>query len=290
MVEAIEIQERTLEELGEKFAGLRIQRPRAEAAMEKSLSTYGQISPVVCARLATAGDDSRCELVDGFKRLRASRRLERPTLLARTLDLSVRASKAAMLSLNRATPSIDAFEEALVLHSLRSEDGLTQEEIGVLVGRHKSWVSRRLLLVEQLEEEVQQDLRLGLLSVVTAREVARLPRGNQEAAVAAIRKHRLSTREAAQLVSQLLSRPRREHEAILERPWEVVTVPAKLTGLVGGLVELERSCRRVREQVLRATAEELLRLAERIEAAIAAAEEVTYELKQTRSVTPGSPR
>lgn len=282
MSEAVQIEERALEELGERFAGLRLIRPRSEAAMERSLSTYGQISPVVCARLGTEEEPGVLELVDGFKRLRASRRLKRHALLARTLDLSVRACKAAILELNGTGHGLHAMEEAQVLQSLYREDGLTQEEIGVLVGRHKSWVSRRLMLVEGLAGEVQQDIRLGLLPVVTGREVARLPRGNQKEAAAAILKHRLPTREATRLVAHLLSRPRWDYPVILASPWEVLELVPGTSVLEGGLVSMERICRRVGEQVGQATAEETAFLSERMDTAIASAAGAVRELKKAR--------
>jgi len=281
MSEAVQIEERPLEELGERFAGLRLTRPRAEAAMERSLSTYGQISPVVCARLGTE-EPGVLELVDGFKRLRAGRRLKKPSLLARTLDLSVRACKAAILELNGTGHGLHAMEEAQVLQSLYREDGLTQEEIGVLVGRHKSWVSRRLMLVEELDGEVQQDIRLGLLSVVTGREVARLPRGNQKEAAAAILKHRLSTREATRLVAHLLSRPRWDYPVILASPWEVLELVPRTSELEGGLVSMDRICRRVGNQVGQATAEETASLSELMDTAIASAGGAIRELKKAR--------
>ena len=46
--------------------------PRADAAMMKSIKKYGQLSPVVCVRV----EDSY-ELIDGFKRLRACRKLDK---------------------------------------------------------------------------------------------------------------------------------------------------------------------------------------------------------------------
>jgi hypothetical protein len=281
MSEAVEIEERAIEELGERFRGLRVTRPRAETAMERSLLTYGQISPVVCARLGTQ-EPGLLELVDGFKRLRASRRLNKPSLLVRTLDLSVRACKAAILELNGAGHGLDAMEEALVLKSLYREDGLTQEEIGVLVGRHKSWVCRRLMLVEELREEVQQDIRLGLLSVVTGREVARLPRGNQKEAAAAILKHRLSTRDATRLVAHLLSRPPWDYPVLLASPWEVLDLVPATWELEGGLVSMDRICRRVGEQVAQATADETASLSELMDTAIASARGAIRELKTAR--------
>ena len=126
-------------------------------------------------------DGAGYELVDGFKRLRACRHIGKETLKARILDATERVSKAAIIQLNRGR-SISELEEAMVLSSLYREDGLTQMEIAVFLGRHKSWVSRRISLIERLHEEVRQDIRLGLLPASMGRELAKLPRGNQKEA------------------------------------------------------------------------------------------------------------
>jgi len=181
-------------------------------------------------------------LIDGFKRLRACRRLNQTTVKARTMEASGRVCKAAMIQLNQAGRSIHEMEEALVLQSLRREDGLTQVEIAALVGRDKSWVSRRISLLERLSEEVQEDLRLGLLSVITGRELAKLPRGNQP--------------EAAKLIGYLLSRPRWEYAAILARPWEVVEPRSpRPRGLGAKLVSFREICQGVAEGFRKCSAE-----------------------------------
>jgi len=41
-------------------------------------------------------------------------------------------------------------EEAWIVHSLARDDSLSQQQMAKLFGRHKSWVSRRLALVERL--------------------------------------------------------------------------------------------------------------------------------------------
>jgi hypothetical protein len=57
-------------EIGEHYGRYRLHVPEAERAMAKSLERYGQLSPlVVCRR------QERYELIDGFKRLGAARRL-----------------------------------------------------------------------------------------------------------------------------------------------------------------------------------------------------------------------
>ena len=65
-------------------------------------------------------------------------------------------------------------------------------------------------------------MRLGLLSATLGRELARLPHGNQEAALATIQKYHFTTRESARLVSILVERPRWEGEAILRFPHEIL--------------------------------------------------------------------
>ena len=67
------------------------------------------------------------------------------------------------------------------MRSLYRDDRLTQPQIAQLLGRDKSWVCRRLVLAEGLADGVEASVRLGLLSATAARDVARLPRGNQEA-------------------------------------------------------------------------------------------------------------
>ena len=141
--------------IGERFAPLRIVEPQAERAMLHSMQKYGQLTPVVVCRIVSGEH----ELLDGFKRLRAARQLGFSELTVRPLDVSLRVCKAAMLQLNRVGRAISGMEEALVVHSLYHEDGLSQVEIGVLIGRHKSWVCRRLALIERLSDEAQQRVR-----------------------------------------------------------------------------------------------------------------------------------
>lgn len=207
--------------IGERFAPLRIADPAAERAMLCSMRKFGQLTPVVVCRIAPG----KQELLDGFKRLRAGRQLGLKELTARRLDVSLRACKAAMLQLNRAGRTISGMEEALVVHSLCHEDGLSQVEIATLLGCHKSWVCRRLALIERLCDEAQESIRLGLLPASLGAELARLQRCNQARLLAAIRKQRLTWRETRQVVAALLSRPKHEHEAILRSPREALLAP-----------------------------------------------------------------
>jgi ParB/RepB/Spo0J family partition protein len=207
--------------IGERFAALRITDPAAERAMLSSLQKYGQLSPLVVCRFA-AGP---WELLDGFKRLRAARQLGLKDLSVRSLEVSLRASKAAMLQLNRVGRAISSMEEALVVHSLCHEDGLNQVEIAALLGRHKSWVCRKLTLIERLCDEAQESIRLGLLPASIGAELARLQRCNQGHLLAAIRDHHLTWRETRLVVCALLNQPKYAHAAILRDPRAALPAP-----------------------------------------------------------------
>ena len=207
--------------IGERFASLRIVEPQAERMMLHSMQKFGQLTPVVTCRIV----EGEHELLDGFKRLRAGRQLGFSELTVRPLDVSLRACKAAMLQLNRVGRAISGMEEALVVHSLCHEDGLSQVEIGVLIGRHKSWVCRRLSLIERLSDEAQESIRLGLLPSSFGAELAKLQRCNQDLLLASIRKHRLTWRETRKVATALENSPRWEHDGILRDPRGVIIAP-----------------------------------------------------------------
>lgn len=230
--------------IGERFAPLRIADPAAERAMLGSMQRFGQLTPVVVCRISPGEQ----ELLDGFKRLRAGRQLGLKELTVRRLDVSLRACKAAMLQLNRVGRAICGMEEALVVHSLCHEDGLTQVEIALLLGRHKSWVCRRLALIERLCDEAQECIRLGLVPASLGAELARLQRCNQQRLLTALKEQHLTWRETRQVVAALLTRPRWEHEAILRNP------RGALSGTEDGVVVAPSE-----EQGLSLPAKELLR-------------------------------
>lgn len=196
------------------------------------------------------------------------------------MEVSGRVCKAAILQLNQSGRSITEMEEALVLQSLYREDGLTQIEIAALFGRDKSWVSRRISLIERLSEEVQEDIRLGLISVMTGRDLSKLPRGNQKEAVDTILKRHYTTREAAKLIGYLLSRPKWEYASILASPWEVVEPrEPRPRGLGAKLVTFRELCQSVSEGFRKCSVEQRRDLSSLIERAIGSAEGVLKVLR-----------
>jgi ParB-like chromosome segregation protein Spo0J len=201
-------------QLGDRYRRYRFSDPEAETAMAGSLRRYGQLSPlVVCLREETH------EVLDGFKRLAAARTLGLKTLGARLLEADERAAKAAIYGLNHTGRRPQEWEEAWIVFALVREDGMTQVEVAELLGRHKSWVCRRLALVEKLAGEAREDLRLGLLSTTVARSLVRLPAGNQSGVLATLHRDGLTAAEVDGVVGLLLAAPgQSQQEYILAQP------------------------------------------------------------------------
>lgn len=208
----------SLSAIGERYADLRIIQPRADAAMERSMHRYGQLTPVVVGH-----EDNGYEMVDGFKRLRGARKLGYTELQAKVMDGGRRAMKGAIIQLNTKARTIAEIETGMVIRSLHREDMLSQVEIAVLLDRHKSFVCRRLRLVEKLSDEVLEHLKLGLINITTGRELARLPAGNQHTAFATVVKYRFTGTETYHLVNLLLQEPGWRHDDILRNPASILT-------------------------------------------------------------------
>jgi len=205
-------------QLGDRYHRYRFTDTDGETAMAGSLRRFGQLSPlVVCLREETH------EVLDGFKRLAAARALGLKTLSARLLEVDEREAKAAIHGLNDVGRRPMEWEEAWIVHALVREDGMARVEVAELLGRHKSWVCRRLALVEQLAHEARENLRLGLLSATAARSLIRLPAGNQVDALAAFYRDGLTAAELDGVVNLFLAAPgQRPQEYILAQPREAL--------------------------------------------------------------------
>lgn len=206
-----------LSQLGEAHARLRILDASLVSGMREQLERHGQLTPLVVCAAPEAPQE--LEVVDGFKRLRGARALGWPSVRVRVVTLERAEAKAAVSLLN-AGRGLSGLEEAWVVRALYREERRTQPQIGQLLGRNKSWVSRRLLLAESLHETLQMDVRLGLLAARTAEALGRLPHGNQEQAAQAVMRQGLTQHQTEQWVKELLGLQGPEREAALEQTLE----------------------------------------------------------------------
>lgn len=204
-----------LARLGTTLDRVRCRQPVRIERMKQSLATHGQLTPLVATTRPTG-----LELVDGFKRLAAAEALGWPTLSLTVRPLDEVGQWATMLLLNRGPTSMTMLEEGLVLVEL-VKTGLGQTEVASLCARHKTWVSRRIGLVERLHPELMSAMHLGLLHPGAARRLLSLPPGNQLEVAAAVQSAKLGPRDTELLVG--LWRRTKEpkaRRALLERPRE----------------------------------------------------------------------
>ena len=201
-------------ELGLRYRRYRLADEAGERDMVQSLRRHGQITPLVVCR-----HEETLDVLDGFKRVAAALALGQPNLRCQVLVADERQAKVALLTLHGAGKRLVELEEAWLVQALVREDGLSQVEVAELLGRHKSWVCRRLALLEKLVEEVRQDLRLGLVSARTARELVSLPTGNQSRVLRLIQAEGLSSEEARGVVGLLQGACSRDQEEyVLAQP------------------------------------------------------------------------
>ena len=215
-----EIQFFALERFDERYGCYRLPAREAEAEMVSSLRQFGQLSPVVCR-----WQEETPSLIDGFRRLHAARQIAGlGGLTTRLIEIDDREAKVAMYRLNLVGRRVHVLEEAWLVYALVREDGLSQLEVAQLMGRHKSWVCRRLALLEKLTPAVRQDLQLGLLSPTAARSLTQLPAGNQEEVLEAVRRESLTAAEVREVVDLLLASSTREQKAfVLEKPRQALS-------------------------------------------------------------------
>jgi ParB-like nuclease domain/KorB domain len=207
------------DELGDRFRRYRLRVPQAVQAMAQSLRRWGQCAPIVAALR-----EEKPQVLDGFTRWEAARQVRGMTTLSvRLIDVDDRRAKAAIFGLNQTGRRPYELEEAWLVQALVREDGLSQGEVAELLGRHKSWVCRRLALLEKLCADVRQDLEVGLLTPTAAREIARLPAGNQSEVLDASRREALSRDELGGVVRLMLGAVTDEQKRfVLARPREAL--------------------------------------------------------------------
>jgi len=188
-VQAIQGEMLDIVQIGTSYGRVRCLVPRQVEQMKATLTAHGQLTALVVVKR-----QSGVELIDGFKRHRAAEQMGWTTLRVMSMDVDEQGQWAAMLALNRATHSMSVLEEALVLREMVAM-GMTQTQIGQILNRHKSWVSRRIGLIERLHPELVEQIREGMLPPGAARRLLSLPAGNQLELATVVMHHGLGSQE-----------------------------------------------------------------------------------------------
>jgi ParB family transcriptional regulator, chromosome partitioning protein len=176
------------------YGHTRIRRPRQILGLAESLLRCGQLLPIVVVPAEPGG----FVLIDGYQRVEAARRAGIDTLQAQVWPQSAPEALCRLLASDGAR-QFDVFEQAAVLRELKSTHGLSQSRIAAQMGRHPSWITRRLALIEEMPQSAIEAVRAGLLSSWSAsRVVAPLARANiahARALIDALAKEPLTSRQ-----------------------------------------------------------------------------------------------
>ena len=191
-----------VEGLDTRYAALRLPCPEVVSALTRSIARHGVLHPLTVNR-----ESEGLAVLDGFKRIQALGTAIETLVPVRIVSLPPARATAAMVTFNRPHRGLSDLEEAWIVEVLVRDHAMLQKDVAELLGRHKSWVCRRLQLAQQLESRVVDDIRLGLVSATMGRELVRLPRGNQARVAAAAHRHGLTTRQTAELVGRCLEAP-----------------------------------------------------------------------------------
>ena len=156
-----------------------------------SIKSEGLIQPI-----AARPSENGYEIIAGERRWRAYRELGRKTIPVRVLEVEDASSAALSLIENLQREGLDPVEEALGCSALIQDFDLTQAQVAERLGKSRVYVTNALRLL-QLDEEIQQDLAEGRLSVGHAKVLLGLEDGSARSRLARkIVKNGLNVRQA----------------------------------------------------------------------------------------------
>jgi len=199
-----------------RYAHTRIKNATALAKMQNSITRYGQIVPALAVP-----ENNKFILIDGYLRLKALKACGHDCIKLQVIEENEADSLFVMLAKNN-DRQWEVIEQAALIQELHSRFTYSFGEIARRLGRDKSWVKRRLDLVDSLPEEIKQAVMTGKLSTWSASHVlVPLSRVNEKDACQLTEKllrDPLSTRELARLYEHYKKSNRVVRDRIIANP------------------------------------------------------------------------
>ena len=222
-----------LEGLRLDYARLRIRSRAAERRLLASLEEHGQQEPIVVAGIADGG----YAVIDGYKRVSALIKLRADVVNAEIWDMPV--SAALVRSYRRGVQrGLSAIEEGWLVAELVRAWPLS--EVAARLSRSKSWVSRRLGLVEGLPASVTAAVQAGRIGAYCAARyllpLARANAGDCAALAGKVAELSLSSRETGLLYRQYVHGRRAVWAQVVADPVRFLKAAeaARITGAAAG--------------------------------------------------------
>jgi ParB-like chromosome segregation protein Spo0J len=204
-----------LHQLTLRYERLRKRQPREERSLLVSLTEIGQQLPVVVIQEAPS-----FILIDGYKRVRALKRLARDTV--RATCWQVAEAEALLLERGLRRGSEDALDQAWLLAELQERCQWSLEELARRFEHSKSWVSGRLALLQALPASIQEQIRAGIISAHAAMKylvpLARVNAAAAQALATAMTPLRPTSRQVGVLYAGWQTGTERTRELIVQSP------------------------------------------------------------------------
>ena len=160
-----------------------------------SIKEHGLLQPIILRRV-----DSGFEIVAGERRWRAAKMAGLMEIPAVVRDVDAKSAMAVALVENIQREDLNPVEEAAAFKRLVDEFGISQEAIGEMIGKSRSYVANILRLLK-LPEKVRVLLREGKIDMGHARALLSLENPDTQISLAnLVAEKRLSVREVERLV------------------------------------------------------------------------------------------
>jgi len=200
-----------------RYAHIRVKNEARVRRLADSISRHGQLE----AMLTVEGEDNRLILVDGYQRHAALKYLGQDAGQVTIVDEPESQTLCQLLIL-RGERQWEAIEEAGLIQELHRRFRYSLSEIGKLIGRDKSYVKRRIDLLESLPEEILSRVIAGTISTWAAsRVLIPLARANSSAATrlaSHLEREPMSTRELQVFYEHYQKANRQIRERMLDHP------------------------------------------------------------------------
>ena len=201
-----------------RFEALRTKNVNQERRLMASLASMGQQLPLVVVRSEEA---NRYVLVDGYKRVRALRKLRQDRAYSTVWELE-QEEALVLEQLMRRGEGAGPIQQGWLLVELQDRFGMSQQELARRFDKSQSWVSRRLALVRELPTRLQELVREGRLSShIAMKLLVPMARANADDAsrlAEAMARLGLSCRDAYRLHAGFMQSGTRGRELLLEKP------------------------------------------------------------------------
>jgi len=202
-----------------------------------SIAAQGMVQPIVVRPV----DGGNYEIIAGERRWRAAQLAGLADVPVVVKEVDDQTAMAMALIENIQRDDLNPLEEAVALHRLLDEFGLTHQQVAQAVGKSRTTVTNLIRLLD-LNPDVKTLLEQGQLEMGHARALLALKDALQSRAAAEVAKKGLSVRETEALVRKLASgaeTPKKTAQPVSDDP-DVRRLLDDLTDRLGAKVALKQ--------------------------------------------------